>query len=51
MRGRLGWFVKGYRNATDFRRSLTHISSFKEATDLIDRYYHQLVTEIPEELI
>jgi len=48
MRGRLGWFVKGYRNCTDFRRSLTGISSYRQAQDLIDQYYQQLVAETDE---
>ena len=38
MRSRLGWFVKGLRNSSRFRVSLNHLSSRKEAHELIRRY-------------
>ena len=36
MRSRLAWFVKGLPNSSQFRKSITQISSEKEALDLID---------------
>jgi len=38
MRSRLGWFVKGMRFASKFRESIKHLSSEKEAIDLIQTY-------------
>jgi tRNA-dihydrouridine synthase B len=38
MRSRLCWFVKGMRNAAQFRNAIRFIASEKEATDLIERY-------------
>jgi len=42
MRSRLAWFVKGLPNASQFRKSITRISSEKEALDLIDQYWESL---------
>ena len=39
---RLVWFVKGLPNASQFRKSITQISSEKEALDLIDQYWESL---------
>ncbi len=38
MRSRLCWFVKGMRNAAQFRNAIRFIASEKEALKLIDRY-------------
>ena len=38
MRSRLCWFVKGMRNAGQFRNAIRFIASEKEATDLIRQY-------------
>ncbi len=38
MRSRLCWFVKGMRNAGQFRNAIRFISSEKEATELIQQY-------------
>jgi nifR3 family TIM-barrel protein len=43
MRSRLAWFVKGLPNASQFRKSITKISSEKEALDLIEKYEQSLV--------
>jgi nifR3 family TIM-barrel protein len=43
MRSRLAWFVKGMPNSSQFRKSITGISSEKEALDLIERYEESLV--------
>ena len=45
MRSRLCWFVKGLPNASQFRRSIIHISSESEAMDFIDDYHQKLVQE------
>ena len=42
MRSRLAWFVKGLPNASQFRKSITQISSEKEALDLIDQYWESI---------
>jgi len=42
MRSRLCWFVKGFSNSNTFRRSINHISSEKEAIELIDLYKKHL---------
>jgi tRNA-dihydrouridine synthase B len=42
MRSRLGWFVKGLRHSNRFRVSLNHLSSRKEAHELIRRYRKSL---------
>jgi len=38
MRSRLGWFAKGLPGAGHFRKSLTQISTQKQAIDLIEAY-------------
>lgn len=38
LRSRLGWFVKGLPGCSNFRKSLTGISSEKEARELINGY-------------
>jgi tRNA-dihydrouridine synthase B len=38
MRSRLGWFAKGLPNASKFRESIKHISSEKQAIELIETY-------------
>lgn len=45
MRSRLCWFVKGLPNASQFRRSINHISSESEALNLIDDYHQKLMQE------
>jgi len=42
MRSRLAWFVKGMPNSSQFRKSITHISSEKEALELIEQYQESL---------
>ena len=42
MRSRLGWFVKGLPHASKFRESIKHISSEKEAIDLMETYRHSI---------
>ncbi len=42
MRSRLAWFVKGMPNSSQFRKSITRISSEKEALDLIEQYRESL---------
>ena len=42
MRSRLCWFVKGLPKSSQFRKSINHISSEKEALDLIDCYQDAL---------
>lgn len=43
MRSRLAWFVKGMPNSSKFRKSITQISSEKEALELIEKYQESLV--------
>jgi nifR3 family TIM-barrel protein len=38
MRSRLGWFVKGLRFSSKFRESIKHLSSEREAIELIETY-------------
>ena len=38
MRSKLGWFVKGLPGASQFRHSIRHIASRRQARDLIDAY-------------
>ena len=45
MRSRLAWFVKGMPNSSQFRKSITQISTEKEALELIERYEESLVQE------
>jgi nifR3 family TIM-barrel protein len=42
MRSRLCWFVKGLPNSSQFRRSINHISTEREALDLIEGYQESL---------
>jgi tRNA-dihydrouridine synthase B len=42
MRSRLGWFVRGLRFSSKFRESIKHLSSEKEAVQLIDLYQEHL---------
>jgi tRNA-dihydrouridine synthase B len=42
MRSRLGWFVKGLRQSSNFRLFLKHISTEQEALELISAYYDAL---------
>jgi len=42
MRSRLAWFVKGMPHARHFRESIKHISTEKEARELIDIYRESL---------
>lgn len=42
MRSRLGWFVKGMPDSSQFRKSITRISTEKEALDLIEQYEQSL---------
>jgi tRNA-dihydrouridine synthase B len=43
MRSRLGWFVKGLRFSSKFRESIKHLSSEKEALELIETYREALI--------
>ena len=45
MRSRLCWFVKGMRNAGQFRNAIRFIASEKEAMDLIRRYAESLASD------
>jgi tRNA-dihydrouridine synthase len=45
MRSRLCWFVKGMRNAGQFRSAIRFIASEKEATELIRQYAESISTE------
>ena len=45
MRSRLGWLAKGLPNASKFRESIKHISSEKEAIDLIE-IYRQSISDL-----
>jgi nifR3 family TIM-barrel protein len=38
MRSRLGWFAKGMRFSSKFKESVKHVSSEKEAIELIENY-------------
>ena len=42
MRSRLAWFVKGLPHARHFRESIKHISTEKEALELINKYRESL---------
>jgi tRNA-dihydrouridine synthase B len=44
MRSRLCWFVKGMRNAGQFRNSIRFIASEKEATELIRKYAESIAS-------
>jgi tRNA-dihydrouridine synthase B len=43
MRSRLGWFVKGLHGSSQFRKSITTVSTLEETMAAIDRYENQLV--------
>lgn len=45
MRSRLCWFVKGMRNAGQFRNAIRFIASEKEAADLIRKYAESVSAE------
>jgi nifR3 family TIM-barrel protein len=45
MRSRLSWFVKGLHRNSQFRKSITQISSESQALELIEDYYQKLVQE------
>ena len=42
MRSRLGWFAKGLRNSSHFRKSINHISTETEALQRIEAYQKSL---------
>ena len=42
MRGRLSWFAKEMRNSSKFRESIKHLSSEREAVELINAYKNSL---------
>jgi nifR3 family TIM-barrel protein len=42
MRGRLSWFAKEMRNSSKFRESIKHLSSKREAVELINAYKSSL---------
>lgn len=44
MRSRLGWFVRGMRNAAEFRSSIHFLASEAEAMDLIQHYAASIST-------
>jgi hypothetical protein len=45
MRSRLCWFVKGMRNAGQFRNAIRFIASEKEATALIRQYAESIESD------
>jgi nifR3 family TIM-barrel protein len=45
MRSRLGWFVKGLHGSSQFRKSITAVSTLEETMAAIDRYEEQLAKE------
>jgi hypothetical protein len=45
MRSRLSWFVKGLPHSSQFRKSITQISSESQALELIEDYHQKLVQE------
>ena len=45
MRSRLSWFVKGLPHSSQFRKSITQISSESQALELIDDYHQWLAQE------
>ena len=45
MRSRLSWFVKGLPHNSQFRKSITQISTESQALDLIDNYQEKLARE------
>jgi nifR3 family TIM-barrel protein len=45
MRSRLGWFARGIRNSKKFREAIKHLSSEKEALELIEVYRRSLLNE------
>ena len=45
MRSRLCWFAKGLRNSSQFRKSINHISTQKEALQKIEAYQESLQTD------
>ena len=50
MRSRLGWFVKGLHGSSQFRKSITTVSTLEEAMAAIDRYEERLAnTTVPVE--
>ena len=50
MRSRLGWFVKGLHGSSQFRKSITTVSSLEETMAAIDRYEERLAnTPVPVE--
>jgi len=42
MRSRLGWFAKGLRNSSQFRKSINHISTEAEAIERIEAFKESL---------
>ncbi len=46
MRSRLGWFVKGVRNSTRFRASITRVRTRREAAALIEAF--RVLHDVPE---
>jgi tRNA-dihydrouridine synthase B len=51
MRSRLCWFVKGMRNAGQFRNAIRFIASEKEATELIRQYAVNRIASIVRDTI
>jgi tRNA-dihydrouridine synthase len=50
MRSRLGWFVKGLHGSSQFRKSITTVSTLEETMAAIDRYEERLAnTTVPFE--
>jgi tRNA-dihydrouridine synthase len=45
MRSRLGWFAKGLRNSSHFRKSINHISTEAEALERIEAFKKSLCAE------
>lgn len=44
MRSRLGWFVKGLRGSSQFRKSITQVSTLEEAMAAVEHYEKKLAT-------
>jgi nifR3 family TIM-barrel protein len=46
MRSRLGWFTRGMRNSSKFRKAIKHLSSEEEGIELIGAYRNSLLNEM-----
>jgi tRNA-dihydrouridine synthase B len=48
MRSRLGWFSKGLRNSSQFRKSINRISTEAEALQRIEAFRESLIMTVPK---